>query len=58
VRSRKLELEHFLNQRGVEISLKETFLRLGQAFRLANHVCTAQTDQQLGAAQPYWSAMA
>ena len=39
LRSRKLELEHFLNRHGVDICLSETFLNPGQAFRLANCVC-------------------
>jgi hypothetical protein len=40
VRSRKLELEHFLSQHVVDICLlSETFLNPGQAFRLANCVC-------------------
>jgi len=40
VRGRKLELEHFLGQHGVDICLlSETFLNPGQAFRLANYVC-------------------
>jgi len=40
VRGRKLELEHFLSQQGVDICLlSETFLTSGQAFRLANYVC-------------------
>jgi len=40
VRGRKLELEHFLSQHGVDICLfSETFLNPGQAFRLANYVC-------------------
>jgi hypothetical protein len=40
VRGRKLELEHFLNQHGVDISLlSETFLNHGQAFLLVNYVC-------------------
>jgi len=40
VHGRKLELEHFLSQQGVDISLlSETFLKPGQAFRLANYVC-------------------
>ena len=35
-----LELEHFLGQHGVHISLlSDTFLNSGQAFRLANYVC-------------------
>jgi len=40
VRGRKLELEHFLIQHGFDICpLSETFLKAGQAFRLANYVC-------------------
>jgi len=40
VRGRKLELEHFLSQHGVDICLlSETFLNHGQAFRLVNYVC-------------------
>ena len=40
MRGRKLELEPFLNQHGVDICLlSETFLNHGQAFRLANYVC-------------------
>ena len=40
VRGRKLELEHFLSQHGVDICLlSEIFLNPGQAFRLANNVC-------------------
>jgi hypothetical protein len=40
VRGRKLELEHFLSQHGVDICpLCETFLKPDQAFRLANFVC-------------------
>jgi len=40
VRSRKLELEHFLNQHGVDICLlSETFLNPDQGFRHANYVC-------------------
>jgi hypothetical protein len=39
VRGRKLELEHFLSQHGVDICLlSETFLKPGQDFRLANYV--------------------
>ena len=45
VRSRKLELEHFLSQHGVDICLlSETFLNTGQAFRLANYACHRKTD--------------
>jgi hypothetical protein len=45
VRSRKLELEHFLGQHGVIICLlSETILNPGQAFRLANYVCQ-RTDR-------------
>ena len=37
VRGKKLQLEHFLGQHGVDICLlSETFLNPGQAFRLAN----------------------
>jgi hypothetical protein len=40
VRGSKLDLEHFLRQHGVEISLlSETFLNADQIFRLANYVC-------------------
>ena len=40
VRGKKLELEHFLSQHGVDICLlSETFLNPGEAFRLANYVC-------------------
>jgi len=40
MRGRKLELELFLNQHGVDICLlNEIFLNSGQAFRLANYVC-------------------
>jgi hypothetical protein len=40
MRGRKLELGHFLSQHGVDICLlSETFLKPGQAFRLANYVC-------------------
>ena len=40
VRGRKLELEHFLSQHGVDICLlSETFLNPEQNFRLANYVC-------------------
>jgi exonuclease III len=47
VRGRKLELEHFLSQHGVDICLlSETFLNDGQVFRLANYVCHSQTDRQ------------
>ena len=40
MRSRKLELEHFLSQHSVDICLlSETFLNSGPAFLLANYVC-------------------
>jgi len=40
MRGRKLELEHFRSQHGVDICLLiETFLNPGQAFRLPNYVC-------------------
>jgi exonuclease III len=45
VRGRKLELEHFLSQHGVEICLvTETHLRERDAFRLANYICQ-RTDR-------------
>jgi len=40
VRGRKIELQHFLIQHGVDICLlSDTFLNPGQAFRLVNYVC-------------------
>jgi len=40
VRGRRLELEHFLSQHGVNICLlSETFLKARQAFLLVNYVC-------------------
>jgi hypothetical protein len=40
VHGRKLEVEYFLNQHGVDICLlSETFLNHGQAFRPTNYVC-------------------
>ena len=40
MRGRKVELEQFLGQHGVDICLlSETFLNPGEAFRLANYVC-------------------
>ena len=45
MRGRKLELEHFLSQTGVDnCLLSETFLNSGQAFRLVNYVCQ-RTDR-------------
>jgi hypothetical protein len=39
VRGRKLELEHFLSQHGVDFGLlNNTFLNPGKAYRLANYV--------------------
>jgi len=39
MRGRKLELQHFLSQHGVDICLlSETFLKPGQAFRFAKYV--------------------
>jgi hypothetical protein len=52
VRGRKLEMEHFLSQHGVEICfLSETFLNPGPAFRVANYVCHRK-DRQQGAVEP------
>ena len=43
--SRKLELEHFLNQHGVDICLlSETFFNPGRAFGLPIMSATSQTD--------------
>jgi exonuclease III len=40
VRGRKLELEHFLSQHGVDICLlTEKYLRESDVFQLANYVC-------------------
>jgi hypothetical protein len=51
VRGRKFELEHFLSQHCVDICLlSETFLNAGQAFRLANYVCTARQTEGGGTA--------
>jgi len=49
VRSRKLELEQFLGQHGVNICLlNETYLNPGQPFRLANYVCHRTDRPTLG----------
>ena len=49
VRGRKLELEHFLGQHGVDICLlSETYLNPGQPFRLANYVCHRTDRPTLG----------
>jgi hypothetical protein len=48
VRGRKLEVEHFLSQHGVDICLLiETFLNSGQAFRFAIYACY-RTDRATG----------
>jgi hypothetical protein len=40
VRGRKLELEQFLSEHGVHISLmRETHLELDSALRIANYIC-------------------
>jgi hypothetical protein len=58
VRSRKLELEHFLSQHGVDICLLSgAFLNDGQAFRLANYVYHRTDRPTAGAVQPSWSAV-
>ena len=50
VRSRMLELVHFLSQNGVNICLLiETFLNSGQAFRLAIYVCHRTEKPTAGA---------
>ena len=46
VRGKKLELQNFLSQHGVDICLlSETFFNTEQPFRLANYVCH-RTDRQ------------
>jgi hypothetical protein len=46
VRSRKLELEKFLSEHGVDICLlNETHLESDWALRFANYVCTGWTAQ-------------
>jgi hypothetical protein len=50
----KLELEHFLDQHGVDnCLLSDTFLKSDQAFRLANYVCHRTDGTTAGAAQPF-----
>jgi hypothetical protein len=39
VRGKKLELEHFLSQHGVDICLLSETFKTGQVFRFANYVC-------------------
>jgi hypothetical protein len=40
IRGRRIELDHFLAQHGIDVCLlNETLLDPGQAFRLANYVC-------------------
>ena len=52
VRGRKLGLEHFLNQHGVDICLlTETFLNPEETYRLANYVCHLTVRPTLRAAQ-------
>jgi len=58
VRGRKLEMERFINQHGVEICLSsEVFLNPGQAFRLVNYVCHHKDRLTAGAGQPSWSTV-
>jgi len=58
VRGRKLELEHFLGQRGVDICLlSEILLSSGQATRLSNYVCHSTDRPTMGAVQPPYSAV-
>ena len=53
MRVRKLELEHFLRQQGVDIFLlSEIFLNPVQAFLFANYVCHSTDRPTAGAAQP------
>jgi hypothetical protein len=58
MRATKLWLEHFPNQHGVDIHLlSETFLKHGQALRLANYVCHRTERPTEIAVQTSWSAM-
>jgi exonuclease III len=58
VRARKLELDHFLSQHGVDICLlNEIFLNADQAFRPANYVCHHTDRPTAGAVQPSLSAV-
>jgi len=58
VRGRKLELEHFLSQHGVDICLLiETFITLSEPEGLPIMSATTQTDKQQRAAEPSCSAV-
>jgi len=58
VRSRKLEMEHFLKQHGVDICLlNETFLNPGQVNRLAIYRYHRKDRLKWGAVQPSWNAV-
>jgi hypothetical protein len=58
VRGRKLELEHFLSQHGVDICLlMRQSSTMVKPSGLPIMSATAQTDRQQGAVQPSWSAV-
>jgi len=53
VRGTKLELKHFLNQRGVDVCLlNETFFNPGKDIRLANYVCHRPDRMTAGGGTP------
>jgi hypothetical protein len=57
VRGWKPELDHFLNQHGAEFCLlSETFLKLGQAFRLPIMPAPHRMFYR-GSVKPSWSAV-
>jgi exonuclease III len=56
VRGRKLELEHFLSQHGVDIChLTDTHLKRDKFFGLQTMFATEQTGPQKEAEQQYWT---
>jgi hypothetical protein len=58
VSGRKLELQHFLNQHGVDFYLlSRTFLKPFQDFRFVNYVCQRTDSLTAGAALPSWSTV-
>jgi hypothetical protein len=58
VRERKLHLWHCPTPpRFDKFLLNETFLNVGNAFRLANYVCHSKTDHYGGVVQTYSSAV-
>jgi hypothetical protein len=55
VRGRKLELEHFLRQHGVDVSLDRNSSARETSFGLQTMFVTEQTGPQREAEQQYWS---